>query len=141
MRSRSIWASALGSRFSSASRTARIVPSMLSPVSPSGTGITLSALISCWRSARCRWATSTTRRNRSIDGSAIGCEVIALGVLRDLVGLQATGADVNAAGTSRVGDADLLQIRLEAPARRHHRVAARIAERGALAAAETHLGH
>src|SRR5215211_6147386 len=125
-RFRSTTARELVRRFSSASSTALIVPAMLSPVSPS----------------------ATTRWKRSTDGSPIAGRIIAieralraLGVLGDLVGLQAAGADVDASRAPGIFDPDLLQVRLEAPARGHHRVAARVAESWALSAAEADLGH
>ena len=65
-----------------------------------------------------------------------------LGGLRDLVRLQAARADVDARGCRRLLlDPDLLQVRVEAPPGRDHRVAPRVAEGGALAAAVTDLGH
>src|SRR5215211_2553536 len=147
-RFRSTTARELVRRFSSASSTALIVPAMLSPVSPSATGNTFRSLISSRRSSRCAWATATTRWKRSTDGSPIAGRIIAieralraLGVLGDLVGLQAAGADVDASRAPGIFDPDLLQVRLEAPARGHHRVAARVAESWALSAAEADLGH
>jgi len=58
-----------------------------------------------------------------------------------LVRLQAAGADVDPSRAAVVVDPDLLQVRVEAPPGGDHRVAARVAERGALAAAEADLGH
>src|SRR5687768_15564738 len=65
-----------------------------------------------------------------------------LGGLGDLVRLEAARADVDALlPAGLVLDPDLLKVRVEAPARRGHRVASRVAEGGALAAAVTDLGH
>jgi PAS domain S-box-containing protein len=62
--------------------------------------------------------------------------------LGHLVGLQAARADVNAPRpAARILDADLLQVRVEAPPGGDHRVTPRVAERGALAAAVADLGH
>src|SRR6476620_12769333 len=65
----------------------------------------------------------------------------ASGGLDDLVRLQAASADVNPAGARAVLNPDLLQVRVEAPPGGDHRVAARVPERGSLAAAEANLGH
>src|SRR4051794_28339784 len=112
---------------------------MLSPVSPSATGKTLRSFTSSLRDSRCAWAAARTRRKRSIEGSATsGRSLSSLGYFARF---EAAGADVDAAARLALGDPDLLQVRVEAPARRHHRVASRIAERGALAAAVTDLGH
>ena len=136
--------SALRSSLSSSSSTWRMVSAMLSPVSPSATGNTLRSLISLRRSSRWASATPTRWRKRTIDESGTAREPTArtpLRVLLDLVGLQAARADVDAAGSATVVDANLLQVRVEAPAGGDHRVAARVAERGTLATAEADLGH
>src|SRR3954452_17585543 len=60
----------------------------------------------------------------------------ALGGLGDLVRLQAARADVDAPGAATLLlDADLLEVRVEAPPGRDHRVASRVPEGGTLAAA------
>src|SRR4051794_40660040 len=64
-----------------------------------------------------------------------------LGGLLDLAGLQAARADVLAAGRPADLDADLLEVRVEAPLRRHHRVAAAVPERGPLSTHVTDLRH
>ena len=66
---------------------------------------------------------------------------MASGRLRHLVGLQAAGADVGAKRAAALLDPDLLQVRVEAPLGRDHRVAPGLAEARALAAAVTYLGH
>ena len=65
----------------------------------------------------------------------------ALGVLGDLAGLEAAGADVDALRAPVLVDADLLEVRVEAAPRSDHRVASRVPERGALSAGVTDLGH
>src|SRR6187399_3409036 len=64
-----------------------------------------------------------------------------LGGLDYLVRLQAARADVDAAGAGALVDPDLLEVRVEAAPGRDHRVAARVSERGLLAAAVAYLGH
>ena len=61
--------------------------------------------------------------------------------LKDLAGLEAASADVLAPGSAPDEDADLLEVRVEAPPGRHHGVAAVIPERGALFARVTDLCH
>src|SRR5204863_7601402 len=65
----------------------------------------------------------------------------ASGVLGDLVGLQAARADVDTPGPPAVVDADLLEVGVEAAPGGDHRVAPRVTERRALAAAEADLRH
>src|ERR671932_280148 len=105
---------------STSSRQARSVSAMLSPVSPSATGKTLRSLISARRDSRCASAPSTTARKRTRLASGSGT-----------------------AGARRLADhdADLLEVRVEPPLGRHHRVAAAVSEGGALPAAVTDLGH
>src|SRR5919112_5004109 len=76
-----------------------------------------------------------------MDGSDTCAQTSALGVLRDLVALQAARADVDAPGAAAVVDPDLLQVRVEAAPGGDHRVASGVPERGTLAAAVTDLGH
>src|SRR3954453_21042161 len=150
-------------RRSTSSRQARSVSAMLSPVSPSATGKTLRSLISARRDSRCASAPSTAARKRTRlgsggDGTAgggggggpgrrrqggggRGRARGSLDRLDDLAGLQEAGADVDAPRRLADEHAHLLQVRVEAPLRRHHRVAAAVAERGALPAAVTDLGH
>jgi hypothetical protein len=61
--------------------------------------------------------------------------------LADLAGLQAARADVHAPGCRTDEDADLLQVRVEAPLRRAHRVAAVLTESGTAPTAVTDLRH
>src|ERR1039457_4660483 len=63
----------------------------------------------------------------------------ALAGFGDLAGLQAARADVDAAGSPTVVDADALQVRIEASPRRHHRVAAIVPECRALGTHVTNL--
>src|SRR4051795_2548572 len=131
-------------RRSTSSRHARSVSAMLSPVSPSATGKTLRSLISARRVSRGASAPSTTARKRTRLGSGSGTAGAraprALQRLRDLAGLQAARADIDAARRLADDDPDLLEVRVEPPPRRHHRVAAVVAEGGALPAAVTDLG-
>src|ERR687885_2737262 len=131
---------------SSSSRHACSVSAMLSPVSPSATGKTLRSLISARRDSRCASAPSTTARKRTrlgsgSDGTARAASAPGLQRLRDLAGLQAARADVDPARRLADHDADLLEVRVQPPLGRHHRVAAAVAEGGALPAAVTDLGH
>ena len=61
--------------------------------------------------------------------------------LQDLPGFQAARADVLAPRGALNEDADLLKVRVEAPPRSHHGVAAVVPERRALAARVTDLCH
>src|SRR3954451_13258156 len=65
----------------------------------------------------------------------------ALSGLCDLVGLEAARADVGAQLAAVLLDPHLLQVRIEAPLGRDHRVASGLAERRPLAAAMTDLCH
>src|SRR5580693_155651 len=106
---------------------------MLSPVSPSATGNTLRSLISSRRDSRCASAPATRARKRIRLGS--GTTRGWLERLGDLAGFEAARANVDAARSALgVDDADLLEVRVEAPAGRDHRVAAVVAERRALVA-------
>src|SRR5687767_6992403 len=125
-------------RLSSSSSTACSVSAMLSPVSPSATGKTLRSLTSSRRassSASERW---TTLRKRTRLGSAKVAARLRLG---DLARLEAAGADVDALRRARLGDADLLQVRVEASLGRDHGVRAALAEGRALSAGVTDTGH
>src|SRR3954454_18462752 len=143
--SSSVCSSSSRARRSTSSRQARRVSAMLSPVSPSATGKTLRSLISARRVSRWASAPSTTARKRtrlgSGSGTAGGRGPPALQRLCDLAGLQAARADIDAARRLADQDPDLLEVRVEPPPRRHHRVAAAVSEGGALPAAMTHLGH
>src|SRR5262245_55142213 len=115
---------------------------MLSPVSPSATGNTLRSLISSRLASRWASATPTTWRKRTIDESGTAEEPTPrarLRVLGDLARLETAGADVDAPGPALVVDADLLEVRVEAPPGGDHRVAAGVTERGLLAAVEADL--
>src|SRR5205823_6929876 len=115
---------------------------MLSPVSPSATGNTFRSLTSCRRASRWASAPSTALRKRTRLVAATAARLFGhLGGLGDLARLQAARADVHAPGSPAIVDADLLEVGLEAPLGGHHRVAAAVAERGALAAGMTDLGH
>src|SRR6202035_323323 len=138
---------------SSSSSTALSVSTMLSPVSPSATGNTLRSLTSSLRDSRCGRAPATAGLNRirfvsvtkpllanaayPLQGTALGCSE----GLRDLAGLKTPRAHVYATGCLADEDLDLLQVGVEAPLGRDHRVTAAVAERGALPAAVTYLGH
>src|SRR5918997_1887026 len=113
---------------------------MLSPVSPSATGKTLRSLTSCRRSSRCASAAATTARKRVRFVSATP-ETTRLDSLGYLAGLKAARADVGAGRRALVKDPHLLEVRVEAPLRRDHRVTAAVPERGTLAADVTDLGH
>jgi hypothetical protein len=63
------------------------------------------------------------------------------GGLGDLVGLQATRADIRAQGAAVLLNPHLLQVRIEAPLSGDHRVASGLAERRSLTAAVTYLCH
>src|SRR3712207_4161590 len=126
---------------SSSVRTARRVSAMLSPVSPSATGKTLRSLTSCRRASRCASPAATTARKRARFVSYATPAVARLERLGDLAGLEAAGADVRPRRLAVVEDPDLLQVRVEAPLRGDHGVAAAVPERGALAAHVTDLGH
>src|SRR3954447_7814516 len=143
--SSSVCSSSSRARRSTSSRQARSVSAMLSPVSPSATGKTLRSLISARRVSRWASAPSTTARKRTRLGSGSGTAGAraprALQRLRDLAGLQAARADVDPARRLADHDPDLLEVRVEPPPRRHHRVAAAVSQGGALPAAMTHLGH
>src|SRR4051794_39107190 len=118
---------------------------MLSPVSPSATGKTLRSLIAARRDSRCARAPSTAARKRTRLGSGRdgGTARLAprLDGLDDLAGLQAARADIDALRRLAHEDPDLLEVRVEAAPRRHHRMRAVVSERGTLPAAVTHLGH
>src|SRR4051794_16345682 len=129
---------------SSSSTTARMVIAMLSPVSPSATGKTLRSLTSPRRLSNSVSAAVTTRLKRTRDSS--GTEGFytfppprvapapqrVLDGLLDLLCLQAAGADVLPPRRLPDEDADLLEVRVEAPPCGHHRVAAAVPERRAL---------
>src|SRR5262249_5288428 len=61
--------------------------------------------------------------------------------LGDLARLQTPRAHIGAEGSAVLLDPHLLQVRVEAPLGRNHRVAAGVAERRSLAAAMAYLGH
>src|SRR5205085_5037379 len=61
--------------------------------------------------------------------------------LLDLAGLEAARADVRARRLPGDEHADALEVRLEAPLGRHHRVAPVVAEAGLLTADRADLGH
>src|SRR4051794_1025833 len=103
-----------------------MVIAMLSPVSPSGTGKTLRSLTSCRRRSSSSQAAATTRRKRTSEGSrtvlfytgpadGFGADGAASGGLGDLAGLEAASTDVFAPRGPPHVDADLLEVRLEAP--------------------------
>src|SRR5207302_4769391 len=69
-------------------------------------------------------------------GSGLGS-----GGLGDLAGFEAPRAHIHAPGSAVEHDPHLLQVGIEATLARDHRVAAAVAECGALAAAVTHLCH
>src|SRR3954453_23780389 len=118
---------------------------MLSPVSPSATGKTLRSLISARRDSRCARAPSTAARKRTRLGSGrdggTARHAPRLDGLDDLAGLEAARADIDALRRLAHEDPHLLEVRVEAAPRRHHRVGAGVSERGTLPAAVTHLGH
>src|SRR5688572_18079372 len=121
---------------SSSDSTARRVIAMLSPVSPSATGKTFRSLTSCRRRSSSAQAFATTLRKRTSDGSGTGPFYTRrpLDVLEDLACLEAASADVLAARGAVHRDADLLKVRVEAPLRGDHRMAAAVPERRALSA-------
>src|ERR1035437_2681179 len=59
----------------------------------------------------------------------------------DLVGLEAPRADVGTGGLALEQDPDALEIRVETPLRRDHRMAPVVTEAGFLPANDTDLGH
>src|SRR4051794_1244020 len=61
--------------------------------------------------------------------------------LRDLPGLQAARAHVNALGGATLGDPHLLEVRVEPPLGGDHGVRAGLPEGGTLAAGMTHTSH
>src|SRR4051812_23080724 len=138
---------------SSSSTTARMVIAMLSPVSPSATGKTLRSLTSERRRSNSASAAVTTRRKRTrLSSGTAGstpfpCHRCSRPGSRwshcflNLLGLEATCADVLPPGRLPDQDADLLEVRVEAPPGGHHRVAAAIPERRPLPTHVTDLWH
>src|SRR4029079_7900786 len=129
----------------SSSTTARMVSAMLSPVSPSATGKTFRSLTS-WRRFSSSPSAAVTTRLKRIRLSSAGIRTLfytkeGSGGLRNFSRLEAAGADVLAPGSPPDVDADLLEVRVEAPLRGHHGVAAAVPERGPLSTRIAHLCH
>src|SRR5215208_4477291 len=72
---------------------------------------------------------------------ATGDPAAALDGLLDLAALEAARADVRAARGAAQQHSDALEVRVEAPLRRHHRVRPVVAERRLLPANGADLGH
>ena len=102
-------------------------------------GSTLRSLISWRRDSRWASAPSSAMRKRTRLGSDTRRRRSKR--LRDLAGLEAARADVDAPWGLAHEDPHLLQVRIEAPLRGHHRVASAVAECRASTAAVTDLRH
>src|SRR5581483_11826759 len=88
-----------------------------------------------------RGAAGSPRAPRARPARVRGPAVAWLDRFLHLAGLEAAGADVGARRHALQQHADALEVRVEAPLRRHHRVRAVMSERRLLAAADADLRH
>src|SRR5262249_39071600 len=107
-----------------------MVSAMLSPVSPSATGKTFRSLTSPRRrSSSAKPAATTLRKRTRLSSATVSFytlprrRYVRSDVLGDLAGLQAASTDVLTGRRTADRDANFLEVGIEAPTRRNHRVA------------------